>query len=60
MARYGSQKYKKEYAIKLLNRIIKECKDLTPEQTQNELYQLEGDLHSEIYNFLINHNLLEE
>lgn len=55
---YGSKNYQREYAIKLLNRIIKECKDLTPQQTQNERFELEGDLHTEIYNFLVNHDLL--
>lgn len=47
----------KEKAINLLNEIVDTAKDLTPTKTENERFEISGDLFSEIYNFLQNENL---
>ena len=49
--------YQKEYAIKLLNRIINESEDLTPEKITDEKFEIGGELYSEVFNFLQNHDL---
>jgi hypothetical protein len=54
---YTIGNYQKIKAIQLLNQIINNAKDLTPGQIQNERYEIPGEIHSEIFNFLQNNNL---
>jgi len=46
-----------KYAVFLLNRIINESVDLTPEQIMDEKFLIEGELYCEIFNFLQNNSL---
>lgn len=58
--KYGSYKYIYETSLNLLNRIINESEDLTPEQLKNEKFLIKGELYNEIFNFLNNHSNLGE
>jgi len=62
---YVSESFKNEYgkvyirekAITLLNMVINTAEDLTPGTIVNERYEINGDLYTEIFNFLQNNNL---
>ena len=49
--------YEREKAISLLNEIINTARDLAPEAVNNERFEITGELHTEIFNFLQNNNL---
>lgn len=40
--------------LALLKEVITTAKDLTPEQIENEKFEINGELISEIYNYLLN------
>ena len=50
----------KEEAVKLLNAVMNESEDLTPNNMQNEEFLIKGNLWNEIFNFLVNNNMRNE
>jgi hypothetical protein len=51
------KKYILKKAIELLKEVKEKAIDKTPETTENEKFEIQGDLFNEIYDFLQNNNL---